>query len=114
MNIGNDIIYLQLNTDMVKTFYMPSLGIDVQGAKLVTVGQEVYEYDGTMMHMVPIALPGALLTIQASNSKPFLGVRLELDPKRIAEWVLKVYQMGLHLVSKWSASYVTRVDINIV
>lgn len=104
----------KIDTDSVKTFYLPSLGIAAQGSKSIMVGRETYQYDGTQMHMVPIALPVALRTTQASPSEPFLGVRLDLDPKRIAELVLKVYPQGLPTVRKWSASYVTRADVSIV
>lgn len=104
----------KIDTDSVKTFYLPSMGIAAQGSKSIMVGREIYHYDGAQMHLIPIALPVALRTTQASTAEPFLGIRLDLDPKRIAELVLKVYPQGLPTVRKWSASYVTRADVRIV
>lgn len=103
----------KIESDSVKTFYVPSLGITAQGSKSVMIGHEIYLNDDAHMHLIPITLPVSLRTTQASSSKPFLGVRLELDPKRISELVLKVYPDGLPS-RKWSASYFTKADINIV
>jgi hypothetical protein len=85
----------KIDTDNVKTFYVPSLGITAQGSKSVMIGHEIYPNDNVHMHLIPITLPVSLRTTQASSSKPFLCVRLELDPKRISELVLKVYPKGL-------------------
>jgi len=104
----------QIDVDCVKTFCLPSMGIAAQGSKTVTVGQEVYNYTGAQIHLVPVALPVALRTTQASVSEPFLGLRLELDPKKIAELVLKVYPEGLPPIRHWSTGYVISADIGIV
>jgi AraC-like DNA-binding protein len=104
----------RINMDYVHTIHSPSLGIVVQGGKSVTVGQEVYQYDRTRMLMVPVALPVALQTTQASYSRPFLGIRLNLDPQRIAELVMKVYPLGLPPVCQWSAGYVISAELSIV
>lgn len=104
----------RINTDYVHTIHSPSLGIVAQGAKSVTVGQEVYQYDRTRMLMVPVALPVALQTTQASYFRPFLGIRLNLDPQRIAELVLKVYPQGLPPVRQWSSGYVISAELSIV
>jgi AraC-like DNA-binding protein len=106
--------YSRIETDYVKTFYLPSLVIVAQGAKAVTVGQEVYQFGRLHMLMLPVALPVALQTTLASPSEPFLGVRLDLDPQRIAELVLKVYPHGLPPVRQRSAGYVTSADLGIV
>lgn len=104
----------RIHTDYVHAIHSPSLGIVAQGAKSVTVGQAVYQYDRTRMLMVPVALPVSLQTTQASYSRPFLGVRLNLDPQRIAELVLKVYPKGLPPVRQWSSGYVIRAETGIV
>ncbi|MDR3560390.1 MAG: AraC family transcriptional regulator [Negativicutes bacterium] len=104
----------RIHMDYVHSIHSPSLGIVAQGAKSVTVGQEVYQYDRTCMLMVPVALPVALQTTQASCSRPFLGVRLNLDPQRIAELVLKVYPQGLPPVRQWSSGYIVRAELSIV
>ena len=105
--------YSRIDT-IVKTFYLPSLLIVAQGAKAVTVGQEVYQFGRLHMLMLPVALPLTLQTTLASPSEPFLCVKLDIDPQRIAELVLKVYPGGLPPVRQRSPGYVTYADISIV
>lgn len=106
--------YSGIALDCIKTFYLPSLGIVAQGAKSITVGQETYQLGKSQMMMHPVSLPVALNVIKASKSKPLLAVRLDLDPQRIAELVLKVYPNGLPPVRQWSAGYVVDADVSIV
>jgi AraC-like DNA-binding protein len=104
----------RIDAHSVKTFYVPSLVLIAQGAKAVTVGQEVYQVGRSQMLMLPVALPVALQTTLASQSHPYLSVGLHLDPQRIAELVLKVFPRGLPPVRRWSALYVTNADVRMV
>ena len=78
------------------------------------VGQEVYEYDPSRMLVYSVALPVAAQVTQASYSEPYLALRLDLEPQKIAELVLKVYPHGLPPVQERSAVYITPVDLSIV
>src|SRR5260221_4456930 len=82
--------------------------------KTVIVGQEVYEYDSSRMLVFSLALPIAAQITQASHSEPYLALRLDLDPLKISELVLKVYPNGLPPVQERRAVYVTPVDVSIV
>ncbi|SPF49366.1 DNA-binding domain-containing protein, AraC-type [Candidatus Desulfosporosinus infrequens] len=107
--------YSQTDANWVNSiFNFPLLLIVAQGAKAVTVGQEVYRIGSSRMLIFPVALPVALQTTQASYSKPFLSVGLNLDAQRITELVPKVYPQGLPPVRQWRASYVTSADLSIV
>ena len=78
------------------------------------MGQEVYEYDAPRMLVFSVALPIAAQNMQASPSEPYLGLRLDLDPRKMAELVLKVYPHGLPPVQERRAVYVTPVDVSII
>lgn len=106
--------YSRVNVDYVKTFDSPSLLIVAQGKKIVTVGQEVYQFGRSQMLMFPVALPLAVKTIQASPSEPFLSVKLGLDSHRIAELMWKVYPQGVPASRNWSAGYIIGVDVGMV
>jgi AraC-like DNA-binding protein len=106
--------YSNIAPNFIKTFYSPSLGIVAQGAKSIAVGQETYQLGRSQMMMHPLALPVALRVINASKSEPLLTVRLDLDPQRIAELVLKVYPHGLPPVKQWSAGYVVNANVDII
>lgn len=84
------------------------------GAKTVIVGQEVYEYDASRMLVFSVALPVAAQVTQASHSEPYLALRLDLDPLKISELVLKVFPNGLPPVQERRAVYVAPVDASIL
>jgi hypothetical protein len=102
------------NKECVHALRLPSLCIAAQGAKTVIVGDEVYEYDASRMIVFSVALPVAAQVTQASHSAPYLSLKLDLDPHKIAELVLKVYPHGLPPVQERSAVYVTPVDASVV
>ncbi len=106
--------FSRVNNECVHALRVSSLCIAAQGAKTVIVGDEVYEYDGSRMIVFSVALPVAAQVTQASQSEPYLALRLDLDPHKIAELVLKVYPHGLPPVQERNAVYITPVDGSIV
>lgn len=104
----------RVNKECVHALRISSLCIVAQGAKTVIVGDEVYEYDSSQMIVFSVALPVAAQVTQATASQPYLSLRLELDPRKIAELVLKVYPQGLPTVQERKAVYLTHADESIV
>lgn len=104
----------RVNKECVHALRVSSLCIVAQGAKTVIVGDEVYEYDSSQMIVFSVALPVAAQVTRATPSQPYLSLRLELDPHKIAELVLKVYPRGLPPVQERSAVYLTPADDCIV
>jgi AraC-like DNA-binding protein len=104
----------RINKECVHALGLPSLCIAAQGAKTVIVGQEVFEYNASRMIVFSVALPVAAQITQASFAAPYLALKLDLDPLKISELVLKVYPNGLPPVQERSAVYVTPLDVNIV
>ncbi len=106
--------FSRVNTECVHALRVPSLCVVAQGAKTVIVGDEVYEYDASRMIVFSVALPVAAQITQASHSQPYLALKLDLDPHKIADLVLKVYPHGLPPVQERSAVYITPVDLSIL
>jgi AraC-like DNA-binding protein len=106
--------YSRTDRDTIKTFYSTSFIIVAQGSKDVMIGQEVYHFDKSQMILLPVALPLAMQLMEASSSEPYLAVRLELDPQRISEWVLKLYPQGLPPVRQMSKGYIADVNLSII
>jgi AraC-like DNA-binding protein len=106
--------YSRINSECFHTLRVPSLCIAAQGAKTVIVGNEVYEYDTSCMIVFSVALPIASQITRASQSEPYLSLRLDLDPRKIADLVLKVYPHGLPPVQERRAVYVAPSDKSIV
>jgi hypothetical protein len=71
--------------ECVYTLRLSSLCVIAQGAKTVIVGQEVYHYDTSRMIVFSVALPVANQVTQASYAEPYLSLKLDLDPRKIAE-----------------------------
>jgi AraC-like DNA-binding protein len=106
--------FSRVNRECVHALRVSSLCIVPQGAKTVIVGDEVFEYDASRMIVFSVALPVAAQVTRASHSEPYLSLRLDLDPHKIAELVLKVFPRGLPPVQERSAVYITPVDASIV
>jgi AraC-like DNA-binding protein len=106
--------FSRINHECVHALQLPALCIIVQGVKTVIVGQEVYEYDSSRMLVFSVALPVAAQIKEASPAEPYLSLRLDLDPRRIAELVLKVYPHGLPPVQERKAVYVAPADTSIL
>jgi AraC-like DNA-binding protein len=102
------------NMECFHTLRLPSLCIAAQGAKTVIVGKDVYEYNASRMIVFSVALPIASQITQASHSAPYLALRLDLDPHKIADLVLRVYPHGLPPLQERRAVYVTPAEENIV
>ena len=101
------------NTQCFHTLRLPSLCIAAQGAKTVVVGKDTYEYGASRMIVFSVALPITSQISQASPSEPYLSLRLDLDPRKIADLVLKVYPQGLPSVQERRAVYVAPSDPSI-
>jgi AraC-like DNA-binding protein len=83
------------DTDLVHYMQRPAVCIVAQGAKTVLLGQEVYEYDAARMIVFSVDLPLAAQVTCASRSEPFLCLRVDLDPHKIADLAVRVYPHGL-------------------
>jgi AraC-like DNA-binding protein len=100
------IAFPEQNKECLHTLRLPSLCIAAQGAKTVIVGDEVCVYNASRMIVFSVA---AQVT-QASHSAPYLSLKLDLDPQKIAELLLKVYPHGLPPAQERRAIYLTLAD----
>ena len=98
----------------VHSLRLPCLSIIAQGSKTVIVGNKVYTCDPTQMLVYSVAIPVAAQITQASYSCPYLAFRLDLDPQRIAELVLKVFPNGLPPAQQRQAVYSAPQDASII
>ena len=106
--------YSRMNAECVHAVHLPSLCMIAQGAKADIVGKTSYQYDASCMLVFSVALPVAVQITRATQSEPYLGFRLELEPQKIAELVLRMYPQGLPAVREQKAVYVAAADANII
>src|SRR5215210_2827998 len=72
-----------------------SLCIVAQGAKIVMIGEDTYEYEAGQMALYSIDVPMAGRVTRASHSEPYLLLVIDLDAEKISELALKVFPHGL-------------------
>ena len=104
----------RVHKELVHGVLSSSLCLVAQGAKRVMLGQEVYEYDASRMLVYSVDVPVAAQVTQASLDEPFLGLRLDLDPSRIAGLTSKVYPHGLPATREGRAICVDRADAHVL
>jgi AraC-like DNA-binding protein len=66
------------------------------------------------MIVFSVALPVAAQVTQASHSEPYLALKLDLDPHKIAELVLRVFPRGLPPIQERRAVDVTPLEESMV
>lgn len=69
---------------------MPSACLLIQGEKEVLVGQEVLHYGPASYVQAGVAMPVSGRVIQADANAPYLGIRVDIDPKDITAFVLEM------------------------
>jgi len=76
--------YLE-RTDPHGGMYEPSVCVVAQGAKRVLLGEDSYVYDPEHYLITAVHLPTMVQIIEASSRRPYLGLRLTLDLRAVAQ-----------------------------
>ncbi len=106
--------FSRVSRECVHAIHVPALCIIAQGAKTVIVAREVYKYDTTRMLAFSVSVPVAAQVTLANASEPYLAMRLDFDPSKIAELVLRVFPRGLPAIQERRAVYAAPLDAAIV
>jgi AraC-like DNA-binding protein len=69
----------------VPSVYTPSICVVGQGVKLATLGKRTYRYDPFHYLVTGAHMPVDATIVEASDRKPFLSLRLGLDPALVRE-----------------------------
>jgi AraC-like DNA-binding protein len=77
----------------------PALCVVAQGAKVFMLGRETYEYNPARMIVFSVDLPVITQVTKATQARPYLSVRLNLDPYKVAELAMKVHPHGVPKVA---------------
>lgn len=100
--------------ELAYSLQRPALCIVAQGAKTVLLGDEMFEYDEKRLLVYSVDLPVAARVVRASPEAPYLSLRLDLDPARIAELAPKVRRHGPPNAAEERAVCVAETDPGIV
>lgn len=75
-------------TEPITFMYEPSVCVAIQGAKRVSLGEDVYVYDAQHYLITSVDLPVVYQVIEASKAKPYLGLVLKLDLKAVSQMMV--------------------------
>ncbi|WP_233151713.1 AraC family transcriptional regulator [Pelomonas sp. KK5] len=75
---------------MGHALHQPALCVLAQGSKRLILNDEVYVYDSSTYLVVSQNLPVSGHVIAASRDVPYLGLKVEFDPREIASLVLEL------------------------
>lgn len=77
-------------TEPVSYMLGPNVCLIAQGGKRVVLGEDVYVYDAHQYLITSLGLPVIVEVIEASSEKPYLGLRLELDLRAMAQLMVDI------------------------
>jgi AraC-like DNA-binding protein len=86
---GVGLIRSGLPTEPIHVLHQPAVCIIAQGAKVVMLGEEVYRYDPATHLVISVDLPLVGHVVEASPERPYLCLRLDLDPGLLSALVLE-------------------------
>jgi AraC-like DNA-binding protein len=76
-------------TEPILSVHEPAFCFVAQGGKKVLLGEEVFRYDPWHYLIFTVDLPVAFQVEEASGERPYLGLRLDLDPNLVASVMME-------------------------
>jgi AraC-like DNA-binding protein len=67
----------------------PILAILIQGKKEALLGEEIYRYGASQYLVVSVDLPLRGFVVEATVDKPYLGFKLNLDPRQLCDIITR-------------------------
>jgi len=92
----------------------PSFCIIVQGSKELLLGNERYIYDASHYLLVSAGLPVVGHILEASKERPYLAVRLVLNPAVVTAVLLEAGLLASRADAAVKAIVVSRLDANLL
>lgn len=92
----------------------PGICIVAQGAKLVSLAQESWQYDPSNMVVYAAEVPVRVRFTKASQEEPYLCMVVHIDPKKLTDLIFKVFPQGLKKNPDSRAIYVGNSNPRIV
>jgi len=92
----------------------PSFCIIVQGSKELLLGNERFRYDASRYLLVTAGMPVVGHIIEASKERPYLAVRLDLDPKTVTAVLMENGLLDSRADGAVKAMAVSRLDANLL
>jgi len=92
----------------------PCLCVIAQGSKEMLLGNERYRYDASHYLLVSAGLPLVGHTLAASRERPYLGMRLVLDPALVTSVLVEANRVPARAAPGIRALAVSRLDASLL
>lgn len=102
------------NADLSHAMMQAAVCLVAQGAKSVTIGEDVFEYEAAQIAVYSVDLPVAAQITRASYAQPYLNLKIDLDAQKVAELAAQVFPHGLPPSRDGRAVWVGQADANVI
>lgn len=92
----------------------PSVCVIAQGSKEVLLGESRYQYDPSHYLLATVELPRVSQVLEASKERPYLSLRLELDPTIVSSVMIEAGQESPPRHADVRAIAVSLLDANLL
>ena len=101
-------------TEPVRSVYQPAFCYVAQGRKQVLLGEELFQYDPGHYLIYTVDLPLTFQVKEASEERPYLGFRLDLDPSLVASVLMECSVVNKKGDASIKALDVSRTDADLL
>ena len=92
----------------------PVLGIVVQGKKKALLGEETYLYGAGQYIVLSVALPLCGFVVEATPDKPYLGFKLNLDPRQLCDIIAQTSPSASNKEDSVRGLFVSTADTSLL
>jgi AraC-like DNA-binding protein len=107
-------LHRRSSTTRLHSVSKPAFCVIAQGSKEVFLGNERYRYDPAHYLLVTAELPVVSHVIEASQERPYLSLRLDLDPSLIGSVMVEAGQFSSRSHADTRAMNVSPLDANLL
>ncbi|MBW4444768.1 MAG: AraC family transcriptional regulator [Plectolyngbya sp. WJT66-NPBG17] len=101
-------------SECVHSVSIPAFCVIAQGSKEVLLGSDCYQYDPMHYLLGTVELPIASRILEASPEKPFLSLRLDLDPSLVGSVMVEAGYSSAQRGASVKAIDVSPLDIDLL
>lgn len=100
--------------DAVYGVAVPSFCVIAQGSKDVSLGGNRYQYDPYSYLLASVELPVVSRVLEASEARPYLGFRFEVEPTLVASVMVEMGQLSARSKEDAKAIAVSALDASLL
>jgi AraC-like DNA-binding protein len=102
------------STEAMHGMQEPSACIVASGAKSVLIGDDIFEYESGKVAVFSVDVPLSWQITRASQSEPYLVLKISLSAGRIVELASKIFPHGVPQPRESRALYITDADAGVL